>query len=402
MILKVRRDSRDGEAGTDDRGRGPRAAIRKLNVAGLALVVVCVVCIGGWAATSELAGAVIATGTVIVESVDKKVQHPTGGVIKEILVSDGSAVDEGQVIVRLDDTVARATLGIVRSQSDELLARRSRLLSERDDRDTLVFPGELRARREEASVDAAMTGETRLFASRKATRSGLRAQLRERIAQSSEEIRGLAAQQAAKESEAGLITEELVGVTDLYRKNLVSISRFMALRREQSRLAGERGQLIADIARARARISETELQILQLDQDFRTEVLKELRDTEGKIAELTERMVAAGDQLRRIDIRAPRSGIVHGLAVHTIGGVIGNGETIMSIVPREDNLIATGYRPDRTWINRHRAGQCRQSADDAGAQRRPHACVCQSCSRPAQRRGTGAGLLSCPRCAAED
>ena len=113
----------------------------------------------------------------------------------------------------------------------------------------------------------------------------------------------------------------------------------MQLQRDRSRIEGERGQFIAEIARARAKISETELQIIQLEQDFRTEVLKELRDTQGKIAELVERVAAAEDQLMRVDIRAPRTGAVHSLAVHTIGGVISNGETIMSIVPRGDELI---------------------------------------------------------------
>jgi HlyD family secretion protein len=130
-----------------------------------------------------------------------------------------------------------------------------------------------------------------------------------------------------------------VGVAELYQKNLVSISRFMQLQREQARIHGERGQHIADIARARAKISETELQILQLDQDFRTEVLKDLRETQGKIAEFIERVVAAEDALKRVDIRSPRSGIVNQLAVHTVGGVIGNGETIMQIVPHGDDLI---------------------------------------------------------------
>jgi HlyD family secretion protein len=113
----------------------------------------------------------------------------------------------------------------------------------------------------------------------------------------------------------------------------------MQLRREQTRLEGERGQFIAEIARARAKISETELQVIQLDQDFRTEVLKDLREAQGKIAELVERMVAAEDQLKRIDIRSPRSGIVNSLTIHTVGGVIGNGETIMQIVPQGDELI---------------------------------------------------------------
>ena len=329
----------DAKSGMSARGRDASAMIRKLNVVGLAMVVVFVGCIGSWAAISELAGAVIAAGTVIVESVDKKVQHPTGGVVKEIVVQDGSAVEEGQILVRLDDTIPRATLGVLRSQLDENNARRVRLLAEREGADSIAFPEGLTRRMDETNIAAAVNGEEKLFDSRKAARVGQRAQLRERISQSKEEILGLSAQQQAKENESKLISEELVGVSDLYKKHLVSISRYMQLQREQTRLQGERGQLIADIARARAKISETELQIIQLDQDFRTDVLKDLRDTEGKIAELVERMVAAEDQLKRVDIRAPRSGVVHSLAIHTIGGVIGNGETIMSIVPHGDDLI---------------------------------------------------------------
>jgi HlyD family secretion protein len=319
--------------------RDPRAMIRRMNIIGIAMVVGFVGCIGGWAATSELAGAVIAVGTVIVEGNVKKVQHPTGGVVKEILVKEGGEVEEGQILVRLDDTVTRATLGVVRSQLDENNARQARLLAEREGADAISFPDDLLARKGEASVAAAVNGEEKLFESRKAARAGQRAQLRERVSQSDEEIRGLTAQQQAKESETKLIAEELVGVADLYQKNLVSISRFMLLQRDQARIQGERGQFIADIARARAKISETELQIIQLDQDFRTEVLKDLRETQGKVAEFIERKVAAEDQLKRVDIRAPRSGVVYSLTVHTVGGVVANGETIMAIVPHGDDLI---------------------------------------------------------------
>ena len=133
--------------------------------------------------------------------------------------------------------------------------------------------------------------------------------MRERVAQTNEEIRGLTAQQEAKEAELELIEKELIGVTELYQKNLVSISRITQLQRDQTRLQGERGQFIADIARARGKISETELQIIQVDQDFRTDVLKDLREAQGKIAELKERVTAAEDQLKRVDIRAPQAGI---------------------------------------------------------------------------------------------
>jgi len=316
-----------------------RSAIRKLNIVGSILVVAFVGCIGGWAATSELAGAVISSGTVTVKSSVKKVQHPTGGVVKELLVREGSAVTEGQVLVRLDDTVTGATLGVVRSQLDESNARHARLIAEREDDDTVIFPLDLLARIGETNVANAIHGEHKLFESRRASRAGQRSQLRERIAQSNEEVRGLTAQQQAKEGEIKLISEELVGVADLYKKNLVSISRYMALQRERTRLEGDRGQFIAEIARARARISETELQIIQLDEEFRGGVLKDLRETQGKIAELVERMVAAEDQLQRVDIRAPHAGIVNLLTIHTVGGVIGNGETIMQIVPQGEELI---------------------------------------------------------------
>jgi HlyD family secretion protein len=317
----------------------PRLAIRKLNIIGLAIVLLLVGGFGGWAATSQLSGAVIAPGSVVVESNVKKVQHPTGGVVGEILVHEGSAVEAGQVVMRLDDTVTRSTLGVVQSQLDELTAREARLLAERDGADAIVFPDSLMTRIDEKSVATAIVGEGKLFDARKKGRLGQQSQLRERIVQSNEEIRGLTSQQTGKERELKYITEELVGVTELYGKNLVSISRMNTLQRDKARIEGEQGQYVADIARARGKISETEMQILQLDQDFRTDVLKDLRETEGKIGELKERVTAAKDQLQRVDIRAPQSGIVNQMSVHTVGGVIANGETIMQIVPRADALV---------------------------------------------------------------
>jgi HlyD family secretion protein len=317
----------------------PRLLIRRLNLMGLAVTVVLVGGVGGWAATAQLAGAVIAPGTIVVETNVKKVQHPTGGVVGEILVKEGSPVEAGQVVLRLDDTVTKATLGVVRSQLDELMARQARLVAEREDAETIVFPQELTDRRGDTGVATAVSGEEKLFEARRSARTGQRSQLRERIAQTNEEIRGLSAQRAAKETENELIGKELVGVADLYQKNLVSISRYTQLQRDQTKLHGERGQLIADSARARGKISETELQIIQLDQDFRTDVLKDLRESQGKIAELKERVTAAEDQLKRVELRAPQAGIVHQLSVHTVGGVIGNAETIMQIVPRADDLV---------------------------------------------------------------
>ena len=317
----------------------PQQQIRQLTLAGIAITVLLIGGFGGWAATSQLAGAVIAPGTIVVESNVKKVQHPTGGIVGEILVKEGGVVEAGQVVMRLDDTMTRSTLGIVRSQLDEATAREARLLAERDGAERIEFPASVTARREEKTVAAGIAGEERLFESRKRAREGQRSQLRERIAQSGEEIGGLVAQQESKERQIKFLTEELVGVTDLYKKNLVVISRLMTLERDKARIEGERGQYVAEIARARGKISETELQVIQLEQDFRTEVLKELREIQGKIAELKERLTAAEDQLKRVEIRAPQAGIVYQLSVHTVGGIIANGETIMQIVPRADALV---------------------------------------------------------------
>lgn len=317
----------------------PRAVIRKLNIAGFAVMIVMVGGFGGWAATAELSGAVVTSGTLVVESAVKKVQHPTGGVVGELLVKQGAAVEAGQIVMRLDDTVTRSTLGVVRSQLDELMAREARLLAEREGADAVDMPAELTARRSEKAVNSAVAGELKLFEARRTGRSGQRSQLRERIGQSREEIVGLSALQQAKEREIAHIDDELIGVNELWKKQLVPMSRLKMLEREKARLEGERGQYIADIARARGKISETELQILQLDQDFMTEVLKDLRDTQGRIAELKERLTAAEDQLKRIDIRAPQAGVVHQLSVHTVGGVIAAGDTVMQIVPDGDNLV---------------------------------------------------------------
>jgi HlyD family secretion protein len=317
----------------------PRRVIRKLNLLGCALMVLLIGGFGGWATTSEISGAVIAPGTIVVESYVKKVQHPMGGIVAEIPVRVGGAVQEGQIVMRLDDTKTQAALGVFLSQLDALLAKEARLVAERDGSENIVFPDELLMRQAEKTVTNALADETKLFESRRSTRISQQAQLRERIAQSNEEIRGLSAQKEAKEREIQFIDEELVGVKSLYGKNLVSISRFMTLQRDKTRLEGQHGDFVADIARARGKIAETELQILQLEHDFRTELLKDLRETQARIAELRERRTGAEDDLKRVIIRAPQSGIVHDLAVHTVGGVIAAGETIMLIVPRADALV---------------------------------------------------------------
>jgi HlyD family secretion protein len=312
-----------------------KSHLRMALVATLALVAG----LGGLAMVTELAGAVIASGSVALDGSVKKVQHPTGGVVGDIRVKDGDRVRAGDVLVRLDETVARANLAVISKSLDELSARQARLEAERDGLADIRFPASLADRSGSEDVRSAMHGETSLFLSRRESRNVQKAQLRERIAQLDEQIDGTRVQAEAKADEIRLIQEELKGVQTLWEKNLVPITRVTVLRREETRLRGERGQLLAAIAQAKGRISETHLQTSQIDQDLRSEVSRDLRDVQAKTAELVERMVAARDQLSRVEIRAPLDGIVHQSAVHTVGGVIGAGEQIMLIVPETDDLV---------------------------------------------------------------
>jgi HlyD family secretion protein len=318
---------------------GTKAAIQRHLWAGITLLIVLCGGVGGWAATTEISGAVIAPGVLVVDTNVKKVQHPTGGVVGEIRARDGDRVAIGDIVVRLDETVTRANLAIVLRGLDELVARKGRLEAERDGLEGIAFPSEFIERLSEPQVGAIIAGERKLFDLRQSARVGQKSQLRERIAQLREEIGGIGAQIKAKAQEIVLIQRELTGARDLWEKNLMPITKLTQLEREATRLEGERAQLTATSAQSKGKISELELQIIQVDRDLASEVGKELREVDAKIGEFVERKVAAEDQLKRIDIRAPQDGVVHQSVVHTIGGVINAGEQLMLIVPSTDNLI---------------------------------------------------------------
>jgi HlyD family secretion protein len=317
---------------------GARSSIRLHLIVGLTVVVLLAGGLGGWAATAEISGALIAPGSIVVESSVKKVQHPTGGVIGELRAHDGDIVKAGDVVVRLDDTVTKANLAIVTKNLDALWARAARLEAEQRGADKVVFPAMLLDRADDPDVKNLMTSETKLFEVRTTGRTGQKAQLRERITQLNEEIGGLNAQEQAKNQEIALVDKELVGVRSLYDQHLVQLTRLTTLERDGARLAGERAQYIASRAQARGKITETELQIIQVDKDMVSDVSKDLRDTNDKIGEYIERKVTAEDQLRRVDIRAPQDGMVEQSTVHTVGGVIAAGDAIMMIVPQADDL----------------------------------------------------------------
>jgi HlyD family secretion protein len=313
-------------------------SLRKQQLIGLVVVGFFAGTLGVWSMTTTLQGAVAAAGQFVVAGEVKKVQHPTGGVVGELMVRDGDRVKAGDVVLRLDETVARANYQIVSKQIDEFAVRSLRLAAERDGAAGLALTPEIESRKASPEIAQLIAAETRLFEVRRAARDGQRAQLRKRVAQLRDEITGLKAQQAAKERESKIIAVELVGVEDLYRRNLVQLTRLSALQRDQASIEGQRGQLLASIAQSEGKIAEIELQIIQIDEDQRAEVMKELREIQGREGELVERRSAAQDQLRRIDLRAPSSGTVHQLTVHTLGGVLQPGEPAMLIVPVDEEL----------------------------------------------------------------
>jgi HlyD family secretion protein len=316
-----------------------RESIHRHLLAGGLIVLLLAGGVGGWASTTQIAGALIAQGSIVVDSNVKKIQHPTGGVVGKLNVQDGDRVKAGDVLVQLDDTVTRANLAIVTKGLDELGARKARLEAERDGAETVTFPKELLARAGEPSVAVAVANERKLFELRRSARLGQKAQLKQRITQLQDEIKGLTAQQDAKAREIALIGKELEGVRELWKNNLVQITRLTALERDGARLEGERGQLVASVAQAKGKVTETELQVIQIDQDLSSEVAKDMREVDAKFGEFVERKVAAEDQLKRIDLRAPQDGTVLESKVHTVGGVIPAGDTIMLIVPDTDNLL---------------------------------------------------------------
>jgi HlyD family secretion protein len=293
-----------------------------------------------WSLVAPLIGAVVAPGNVVVETNIKKVQHPTGGVIGQLNVREGQHVNEGDIVVRLDETMARANLGIVINDLTGQRLRQSRLVAERDSKPVLIVPADIAGRaNQDPEIAAIIGGERQMLQARLATKNGQKAQLTERVGQFRQEIKGLEDQRKATETQLRVARDEYTVLLPVYKNGLVQKTRMTTLEREVASKEGALGEIIARRSQTLGKISETELQILQIDKEQASEVAKELRETETRIGELTERRVSAEDQLKRIDIRAPITGTVHQLTVHTVGGVINQTEPLMQIVPDSERLI---------------------------------------------------------------
>ena len=299
-----------------------RSGITRHVAIGLLAVAALVFGVGGLAAMIDFAGAVVGHGTLVVSGNVKKVQHQDGGIVADILVKEGDEVQAGDVLIRLDPTMAAANRGIVTKGLYEAMAQRARLEAERSGSEEIAFAKELLAHNDVPEVAEIIRIETNAFDAGVTARTGLKDQLRKKINELEQQLVGLRAQEDAIRRQIDLATEEVEGLRTLKGQDLVSIARITEAESRAAQLDGQLGQIIASIAQTGAEIAGAELQIIQVDQDARSKASELLAENTSRLNELSERKIAADDQFSKQTIVAPISGIVYQLAAHTIGGVI--------------------------------------------------------------------------------
>lgn len=295
---------------------------------------------GVWSIGTNIAGAIVTSGQIEVEQHRQIVQHPDGGVVAAINVADGDTVQAGDLLIRLDGSVVKSELAIVEGQLFEIMARRARLTAERDDATTVTFPAELiQTANSRPEVAELMQGQVHLFEARADTLAKQTAQLVERRAQIESQIEGIVAQSDALTAQLDLIRRELTDQQALLEKGLAQSSRVLALRREEARLRGTVGELTAQKAQAQESISEIEIESLRLEATRREEANTQLRDIGSQELELAERRRALTEQVVRLEIRAPVSGVVLGLQVTTPRSVIRPADPVLYLIPQDRPLV---------------------------------------------------------------
>ncbi len=326
---------------------GPEASVapsdapdlRRELIAGGAIIVLFFVGFMGWMALAPLESAAIATGVVAVDGNRKTIQHLEGGIIGEILVREGEAVERDQALIRFGDTTPKATLELLRGRWLVARALEARLVAERDGLGEIVFGDALLARMDEPKVGKIIIGQVNIFDSRRDVLAGQASILGQRMAQYGEEITGIEGQIRAEDDQYELIRGEIADVQTLFNKGLATKPRLLQLQRRASEIEGSRNLHVAQIARARQSIAEVQMRVEELGKSRLNEAVEQLRKVQAEVYDLDERLRAASDVLARTEVRAPLAGTVVGLRVHTTGGVVSPGEPIMDIVPRDHRLI---------------------------------------------------------------
>jgi HlyD family type I secretion membrane fusion protein len=335
--------------------RPPGVGDRTTIIAGLALIGVFLAGFLVWAAFAPLDSAAVAPGRVSVEGNRKTISHLEGGIVRDILVREGASVSAGALLIRLDDTKARASLELVRGREIAALATEARLTAERDGNDTIAYPERLRAEMADPKVREIVAGQNSIFAARRGELEQQIAILEKRVAVLKEEIGGLKGEIGAANRQLALLDEELADQEELFDKGLARKSTVFGLRRRTAEIEGARSRNTGAIARAHQQIGETGLRIAELKAARTKEVVEELRQVQAELYDLAERRAAAEDVLKRTEIVAATDGTVVGLKVHTPGGVIPAGGPLMDIVPSNDRLVVEA-RVDPSDIDAVQAG----------------------------------------------
>ncbi|UUV07862.1 MULTISPECIES: HlyD family type I secretion periplasmic adaptor subunit [Ruegeria] len=313
--------------------------------------------LGLWAVKTRLAGAIVSSGVIEVQSNRQVVEHPDGGVVGEIFVRDGDTVASGDLLLRLDDTFLSSEQTIVESQLFDLLARRARLEAERDGLTSEDLAERLAEVQKEYNIDPDLIeGQQNLFDARLETLSKQDEQLRKQLVQIESEIAGTQAQLVSLRRQTELIEAELKDQQSLLSRGLTQNSRVLALQREEASLTGEIGKLEAAVARLKGQIASTEIKIVELTATRREEAITTLRDVQAQVAELWERRLSLAERLARLEIRAPVSGTVYGSQVFALQSVIQPGEPMMYVVPQDTPLLVA-TRVDAIHVDQLHVGQ---------------------------------------------
>lgn len=317
----------------------PETLARPMLVRGMFLCVVVFGTIMLFAAIMPMATGAVASGRLVVDSNRKDIQHLEGGIVQEILVKEGARVKEGEVLVRLDPTSADARQNLIYGQWVAAKATEARLLAERDGDEAITFPQVLLEQaQKDADIAAALDAQERLFISRRDALQGQLSVLDQKIAQSGDEISGLAQQASSASSQISLLNEEIQTVRSLLSSGNAVRPRLLALERQQAALIGQRGQAQSMISRVKQTIGEAKIEKINVKNDFMNKVVAELKETQVQLGTLEEQQRTSDDIAKRIEITSPIDGQVTGLRIFTKGGVIRPGDTIMSIVPTGDKL----------------------------------------------------------------
>lgn len=317
---------------------------KKLNnrnwiVSGIIVILIIFVGGGAWATLTKISGAVIAPGVFGVESKNKTVEHLEGGIVEEIFVRNGDVVEAGDPLVRLDDTHFRANLNIVSNNLLELLAREARLKAELQDAESISFPEEVLQAEDSAQAYQIIADKIALFEAHRDARFGQKQIMAQQIIHLEAQILGLEAQMGAVSEQSQILEGNIQRKEEAAQSGVIAQDAMELLQRQLLQVQGEVGGLQSSIARIRSTITQTELQILQIDIDLRENVQAEMREVSNRIAELREQKISYENNMRRTLILAPVSGLVHNLTTYTLGGVVAPAAPIMQIIPANDRLI---------------------------------------------------------------